>query len=69
MTPTWLAIGPAVALIAGKVLASVLYGVSPRDPAVLAVAAAVLLGAAAVASWLPARRAARIDPVEVLREG
>jgi predicted permease len=60
-------LGLALALAAGKVLASVLYGVSPRDPLVLAGAAGVLLAAAALASWLPARRAARVDPVMALR--
>jgi putative ABC transport system permease protein len=60
-------LGVVLALAAGKVLSSLLYGVSPRDPVVLAVATAVLLAAAAVASWLPARRAARVDPVVALR--
>jgi putative ABC transport system permease protein len=46
-----------------------LYGLKPHDPLTLA-GAAVLLGAiGALAGWLPARRASRIDPARVLREG
>jgi predicted permease len=60
-------LGTLAALGAGRVLASVLYGVSPRDPVVLASAAALLLAVAATASWVPARRAARVDPVVALR--
>jgi ABC-type antimicrobial peptide transport system permease subunit len=44
-----------------------LFQVTPRDPATFAVTAAVLAGAALLASWLPARRAGRTDPMEVLR--
>jgi putative ABC transport system permease protein len=49
-----------------RLQASLLYGVEPVDLATYAVVAAVLVAAAVVATWLPARRAARIDPVEVL---
>jgi ABC-type antimicrobial peptide transport system permease subunit len=48
--------------------ATLLYGVSARDAATFAGAAAVLMSVSAVAAWLPARRAARIHPAEVLRE-
>jgi ABC-type lipoprotein release transport system permease subunit len=45
----------------------VLYGVPPNDPATLAVVALTLLSVAALASWIPARRAAAVDPVVALR--
>ena len=59
--------GLAAALIGGRLIASLLYGVSPRDPAVFAATAITLLGVVTLACWLPARRAARISPVEALR--
>jgi ABC-type lipoprotein release transport system permease subunit len=46
---------------------SVLYGVEPLDPLTFGSMAAVLMSAAALASWLPARRAASLDPAETLR--
>jgi predicted permease len=52
----------------GRLLQSRLYGIEPGDPATLATAVAVLLVTAAVASWLPARRAAATDPIETLRQ-
>ena len=59
--------GLAIAALGSRVLVSQLYGVSPLDPASFAGAAAFLLSAAAAAAWLPARRAARVDPIAVLR--
>ena len=52
-----------------RVLASWLYDISPADPRVLAVTVAVLGLVAAFASWIPARRATRIDPAVSLRLG
>jgi predicted permease len=60
-------LGALVALAAGQVLSSLMYGVSPRDPFVLLAAAVVPIVVAALASYLPARRASRVDPVVALR--
>jgi predicted lysophospholipase L1 biosynthesis ABC-type transport system permease subunit len=53
---------------AARLAGTLLYGVQPRDPATFAGAALVLVAIGLLAGWLPARRAARIDPVDVLRE-
>jgi predicted permease len=61
------AIGLASAVALARLIASLLYDVAPTDPLTLGAVTAALLTVAIVASWLPARRAARIDPVEALR--
>ena len=61
------AVGLAGALALRRQLAALLFSVSPTDAASLMSAAALLLLAALAASWLPARRATRIDPTEALR--
>ena len=48
---------------------SLLFGIEPRDPVTIAAAVGVLVLTAALAGWIPARRAARIDPAQVLRDG
>jgi predicted permease len=68
LTIPGIACGIAGSMALGRFLASVLYGVSPIDPPTYAVMAGVLLAAAMAASWLPARRAAAVDPIETLRE-
>jgi putative ABC transport system permease protein len=60
-------VGVAGALILTRYLRTLLYGVSPNDPLVLAGAAALLAAVAMLAVWLPARRATRIDPLLALR--
>ena len=60
-------LGLAGAVAGTRVLRSLLYDVSPTDPLVLALVPLVLLAIAAVASFAPARRAAKVDPVEALR--
>jgi ABC-type antimicrobial peptide transport system permease subunit len=61
--------GAAASLWAAKFVGPLVYGLQPRDPLTLTVAALVLATIGAMAGWLPARRAARIDPARVLREG
>jgi ABC-type antimicrobial peptide transport system permease subunit len=61
------AIGLATSLAAGRLVASMLFGLAPTDAVTIAVAMAVMLGVAAVAGYLPARRAARVDPLVALR--
>jgi len=62
-----LAAGIALALLAGGVLANLLYQVSPADPLVYALVAGLLLAVSLLACWLPAQRATKVDPVEALR--
>lgn len=62
-----LGLGSAASLALTHLLTGVLYGVRPLDPAVFIAGAAVLAGCAVLASYLPARRAARVDPVMALR--
>lgn len=59
--------GLLLGLGANRLLASVLHGVQPLDPLVLLAATGLFLAAATVASWLPARRATRVDPLVALR--
>jgi putative ABC transport system permease protein len=65
---TGLAIGVVGAIVLGQAMRSLLVGVAPSDPVVLACAAVTLLAAAAAAAWIPARRATRVDPVVILRD-
>jgi putative ABC transport system permease protein len=61
------ALGLVAALALSRVTAQVLYEVSPRDPLVFGGVPLLLAGVALLASWIPARRAARVDPMEALR--
>ncbi|HEY7305318.1 MAG TPA: ABC transporter permease [Bryobacteraceae bacterium] len=62
-------IGVAVALVIGRLLARMLYGVSASDPISVVSAVIVLFAIALLACYLPARRASRVDPLVALREG
>jgi putative ABC transport system permease protein len=61
------ATGVAAAFGLGRLLAGLLFGVGRGNPVALGGAAAVMLGAALLAAWVPARRASRLDPVRALR--
>ncbi|HYL75558.1 MAG TPA: ABC transporter permease [Bryobacteraceae bacterium] len=62
-----IAIGVPVTLAATRLIATKLFGVSPTDPATIAVATSLMLAIAALAGFLPARRASRVDPMVALR--
>jgi putative ABC transport system permease protein len=63
-----IAIGAAVAIWLGRYMGTLLYGVRPADPGTLTIAAASMLITALIATYLPARRATRLDPMLALRE-
>jgi predicted permease len=62
-----IAVGLLAAIAMGKLVASLLYGITPRDPVVLGAVAVALLIVAVAACLVPARRAMRVDPMETLR--
>jgi putative ABC transport system permease protein len=61
-------IGIGLSWWAGTYIVALLYGLQPRDPLTMTGAAMVLLAAGMIAGWLPARRAARLDPTTALRD-
>jgi ABC-type antimicrobial peptide transport system permease subunit len=61
-------IGSSVSAWASTFVASLLYGLEPRDPATFAAAVLILGAVAAAAGWLPAHRASHLDPSAVLRD-
>ena len=61
-------VGTGISIWASTFVATLLYGLEPRDPITLIGAAIVLASVGAAAGWLPAYRASRIDPAEVLRD-
>jgi predicted permease len=69
----WTLIGAAAGIVLAlgvtRLLAGVLYGVSPTDPATYGAVALLLVTVAALAAWVPALRATRVDPLVALREG
>jgi predicted permease len=62
-----LALGLPLTLATTRVLRDQLFGLSPTDPAILAAAIAVVAAMTLIAAWLPARRAAKVDPMVALR--
>jgi predicted permease len=62
-------LGAGTSMWASRFVSTLLYGLQPRDPLTFALAAIVLASIGAMAGWIPARRAARIDPARVLRDG
>jgi putative ABC transport system permease protein len=68
LTSIGLATGVGGAILVTRTMHALLFGVSPTEPAVFAVIAALLLGVATFACWIPARRAMRFDPMETLRQ-
>jgi len=67
VTLAGLAVGTIAALIGSRLIESLLYRVDARDPAVFTATTVALFGIALIACWLPARRAARVDPMVALR--
>jgi ABC-type antimicrobial peptide transport system permease subunit len=67
LTGVGLAVGLVGALGLGRFVAGMLYGVAPYDPITLAGVVVVLFCVSALGSWLPARRAAGVDPAVTLR--
>jgi ABC-type antimicrobial peptide transport system permease subunit len=62
-------VGLAISLLVGRAFSSMLFGLSPADPPSLLGASAVLLLVAALACYLPALAASRMDPMQALRDG
>jgi ABC-type antimicrobial peptide transport system permease subunit len=60
-------VGLVAAMMLGRLMSSLLFGVGPLDPVAYVTAVVVTIAAAALASYVPARRAANIDPIETLR--
>jgi putative ABC transport system permease protein len=69
MTPVFagLAAGALAAVAIGRYVSSLLFEVSPHDPAAFAIAAVVLVAVSALACWIPARRAAGVNPLDAIR--
>ena len=60
-------VGLVLVMVAARFLRSFLFEIAPTDPVTLAGASAILVAFALLASWIPARRAARVNPIDALR--
>lgn len=67
LVATGIVIGGGAALMLSGLAGKILFGLTPTDPCVFGIAASILASAALAAGWLPARRAARVDPLVALR--
>jgi predicted permease len=67
LSATAVAIGVGTSLLLSRLLKSMLFGIAPDDPAIVCGAAFLLMAVALAASWIPARRAASVEPLEALR--
>ncbi|HWG53753.1 MAG TPA: FtsX-like permease family protein, partial [Gemmatimonadaceae bacterium] len=67
LTLAGMAAGLVLFALVAHFIRSLLYGVAPSDPVTLVIVSLVLILVAVLASWIPARRAARTDPMEALR--
>jgi ABC-type antimicrobial peptide transport system permease subunit len=67
MAALGLGLGLAGSFVFGRFLASMLYDVKPRDPLTLGLVSVGLAGVALLATYIPARRAAKVDPMAALR--
>ena len=71
LAPVWVGVlgGLAGTLVLARAVRGLLFDTGPADPTAYLAATATVLAAAALACWVPAHRAARVDPIEALREG
>jgi ABC-type antimicrobial peptide transport system permease subunit len=67
LTALGIGVGLPITFIVARLIASMLFGVKPDDPAALALAAFALCGVSLSAAYIPARRAAKVDPLVALR--
>ena len=67
LTATGIVLGIGVALVLTRVMSAFLFGVGPMDPMTYAAVSGVLAAVALLATYLPARRASRVDPIVALR--
>ena len=67
LTATGIALGIGVAVVLTRVMSALLFGVGPMDPMTYAAVSATLAAVALLATYLPARRASRVDPIVALR--